>query len=267
MMKSRILLTGAAGALGRQVRAAYTGRCALLRSSDIVAMDPPGPGEETVIADLADAGAVAGLCQGIDSIIHLGGRATEGDWPTVISANILGLINLYEGALQAGVKRILFASSNHAIGLHRRSERLDHTGPARPDGRYGLSKAFGEDLSALYAYKHDIKGFCLRIGSSYPKPVNRRMLSTWLSYGDLVRLIDVGLTADYTYEIVYGISRNTRAWWDNSRAYALGYDPQDDAEIYAGDVGEIVSGDPLEEAFQGGGFVTPEFIGSPDRIP
>ena len=267
MTVSRLLLTGAAGALGRQVRTRMAGRFELLRLSDIGEMAPAGPGEETVVADLVDAEATAKICEGIQAIVHLGGQSVEGTWEQVIQANLIGLINLYEGARKAGVDRVIFASSNHAIGFHRRTERLDHKSPARPDTRYGLSKAFGEDLGSLYAHKYGIRSLSLRIGSCFPKPTNKRMLSTWLSYADLVRLIEAGLSADYLNEIVYGVSRNTRSWWDNSNAYRLGYDPQDDAEAFAAEVGEIVSGDPIEEAFQGGGYCSPEFVGDPSRVP
>jgi uronate dehydrogenase len=267
MTVSRILITGAAGALGRQMRTRLAGKYALVRLSDIVEMAPAGPGEETVVADLADAAAVAKICEGIDGIVHLGGKAVDGSWDEVVGPNILGMINLYEGARKAGVDRIIFASSNHAIGFHRRTERLDHNSPARPDGRYGLSKAFGEDIASLFANKYGLKTLSVRIGSCFPKPTNARMLSTWLSYADLARLIEAGLTADYLNEIVYGVSRNTRSWWDNSNAYRLGYDPQDNAEDYAAEVADIVTDDPVEEAFQGGGYTSPEFVGDPSRVP
>lgn len=267
MTVSNVLVTGAAGALGRELRARLKGRYPLVRYSDIVAMAPAEAGEETIIADLSDAVAIARACEGMDAIVHLGGQSVEGRWSQVISANLIGLINVYEGARLAGVKRILFASSNHAIGYHRRSERIDHTAPARPDTRYGLSKAFGEDIASFYADKYDIKGFSLRIGSCFPKPTNARMLATWLSYDDFARLVETGLTADYHNEIVYGVSRNTRSWWDNSNAYRLGYDPKDDAEVFAAEVGHIVSGDPVEEEFQGGSYTSPEFVGAIDRVP
>ncbi len=267
MTVSNILVTGAAGALGKELRARLKGRYSLVRYSDIVAMAPAEAGEDTVIADLSDAVAMARACEGMDAIVHLGGQSVEGRWSQVISANLIGLINVYEGARLAGVKRIIFASSNHAIGYHRRTERIDHTAPARPDTRYGLSKAFGEDLASFYADKYDIKGFSLRIGSCFPKPTNARMLATWLSYDDFARLVEVGLTADYHNKIVYGVSRNSRLWWDNANAYRLGYDPQDDAEIFAAEVGHIVSGDPVEEEFQGGSYTSPEFVGTIDRVP
>lgn len=264
---SRVLITGAAGSLGRMLRARFAGQFDLLRLSDVVPMAPAGVGEEVVQCDLGDEAAVHALCTDIDAIVHLGGQATEAPWPVVHKANILGAIHLWEGALKAGVDRVLFASSNHAVGLWRRTDRLDHTDPPRPDGRYGLSKAFGEDISQLYAYKHGVRGFCMRIGSCFPKPRDERMLATWMSYDDCERLVRTGLFADYTYEIVYGISRNTRAWWDNSNAYRLGYDPKDNAEIFAGELVGQVTDNPINEAFQGGGFVGPEFVGDPSRIP
>jgi uronate dehydrogenase len=263
----RILMTGAAGGLGKAMRERFTGRFGLLRLSDITPMEPAGPGEEVVTADLADAAAVAALCRDVDAIIHFGGKSNEGDWPAILQPNIIGAINLWEGARKAGVDRVLFASSNHAIGLYRRSQRIDHTANPRPDGRYGLSKAFGEDLAALYAYKWGIRGFCMRIGTCFPEPMNARALSSWMSYADMERMLKVGLTADYVYEVVYGVSDNPRSWWDNSNAERLGYAPQDSAETFAGTYEAAVSNDPIEEAFQGGSFVSREFVGDPSRIP
>lgn len=263
----RILITGAAGRLGSVLRAALRGAYPLVRLSDRAEMAPAGPGEEVARCELADAAGVAALCDGIDAVVHLGGQPHEADWATVHAANIQGAINLWEGARLHGVDRVIFASSNHAIGLHRRETRLDHRSPARPDGRYGLSKAFGEDLAALYAYKFGVRGFCMRIGTCFPEPMNARALSTWQSFADFARLTRVGLEADYTYEIVYGVSRNTRSWWDNSNAYRLGYDPQDDAEAFAARVGRIPPADAIDAAFQGGAFAADEFVGDPARVP
>jgi uronate dehydrogenase len=266
MAIERILLTGAAGNLGRVLRRQLRGRFSLLRVSDIGEMVVAEAGEEVVRCDLSNAEATKRLCTGIDAILHFGAQSTEAPWPAVLSANITGSINLWEAARLSGVQRILFASSNHVVGLYRRTDRFDHKIQPRPDGRYGLSKAFGEDLASLYALKHGIGGFCMRIGSCFEKPINERMLSTWLSFADLDRLIHVGLTADYLFEIVYGQSRNARAWWDNSNAYRLGYDPQDNAEVYAAEVEGKHSGDPLSDTFQGGNFVPPDFSGDPTKL-
>ena len=266
MAIQRLLITGAAGNLGRVLRERLRGSFPVLRLSDRDEMAPAETGEEVVRCDLSDAEATQRLCDGVDAILHFGGRSLEGSWPEILSANIMGAINLWEGARLAGVERIVFASSNHVVGLYRRTEHFDHQVMPRPDGRYGLSKAFGEDLASLYAYKHGIKALCMRIGSCFGNPSNRRMLSTWLSFPDFERLVRVGLTADYLFEIVYGQSRNTRAFWDNSNAYRLGYDPQDDAEVFAAEVEAKVSGKPLSDDFQGGDFVPPDFSGDPNKF-
>jgi len=263
----RVLLTGAAGNLGRVLRERLAGRFPVLRLSDIGEMAPAGPGEEVVRCDLADADAVTELCRDVDVILHFGGRSTEADWDTVLPANIIGAVNLWEAARKAGVKRIVFASSNHVIGLHSRSERIDHRAMAAPDCRYGLSKAFGEDLAALYAYKHGIAALCIRIGSSYAEPADARQLATWMSFGDLVRMIEVGLTADYTYEIVYGVSDNSRSFWDNANAERLGYKPADSADRFIAALAGKITDDPIAERTQGGSFSGVEFTGDPDALP
>lgn len=263
----RILITGAAGRIGRSLRARLAGDYALIRLTDILPMDAAGAGEEVAICDLADAAGMARLCEGIDAVIHLGGNPREVDWDEMLLPNIHGSINVWEGARKAGVDRVIYASSNHAIGFYRRGDRLDADSPPRPDCRYGLTKAFGEDLGKLYAYKYGIRTMMLRIGSFQPRPLDERMLATWLSHDDCERLVRTGLAADYLYEIVYGISRNTRAWWDNANAYRLGYDPQDDAEQFAAEVAGKVTADAIGEEFQGSTFASIEFAGSTARIP
>jgi len=259
MTSKRILITGAAGRLGTILRHSLAGRSERLRLSDIVPMEPARDGEEIVTCDIADAASVQRLCEGVDAVIHLGGIPHEAGWSEMLRTNIAGTVNLYEGARHAGVERVIFASSNHATGMYPNDRMLSGASPPRPDSRYGLTKAFGEDVAALYAYKHGIRSFCVRIGSCLPKPDNRRALSTWLSHDDFVRLIQVGLTADYVHEIVYGVSRNTRSWWDNSAAYRLGYEPLDDAEAYAAEVGSIELETALSGRYQGGNFVPEEF--------
>lgn len=261
MTPNRILLTGAAGRLGSLLRQAFAGQFQLLRLSDVAPLGEAGEGEEVIACDLTDAAAVQSLCEEMDAIIHLGGIPYETGWPELLQSNIVGTINLYEGARRAGVDRVIFASSNHATGMHPNDRILSGESPPRPDSRYGLTKAIGEDVAALYAYKHGIRSLSLRIGSCLPKPDNKRALSTWLSHGDFVRLVQVGLNADYIHEIVYGVSRNTRSWWDNSAAYRLGYKPQDDAEVYAAEVGTIELGTELARNYQGGNFVPDEFSG------
>jgi uronate dehydrogenase len=263
----RLLITGAAGGLGKVLRESLVGEADILRLSSRSSLGTAAPHEELVPCDLADAAAVDALLEGVDAVVHLGGQSKEAPWDVILASNIVGAINLWEAARKAGTRRIIFASSNHAIGMHRRSAVLDETSPARPDSRYGLSKAFGEDLGCLYAYKHGIACMSIRIGSSFPEPADRRMLSTWMSHRDLTELIKVGLRADYLFEIVYGVSANRRSWWDNRNAARLGFSAQDDAEVWAPAVEAKVSDDPVAEALQGGGFAAAEFTGDLSRIP
>lgn len=261
MTYNRVLITGAAGRLGRLLRGRLAGRYPHVRVSDIADVGELLPGEEAVWCDLTDAAAVDRLCMGVDVVIHLAARSREGRWETIIASNLVGSINLFEAARKASVDRVLFASSNHTVGLYERDQRIDHRAPPMPDSRYGLSKVFGEELAKLYANKHGIRAFCMRIGSCEPEPTDERMLSTWLSYDDFVRLVDVGLTASYAFEIVYGVSKNTRAWWDNSNARRLGYVPQDNAEAFAAQLKGKRYNDEIADRHQGGTFVSAEFEG------
>jgi uronate dehydrogenase len=229
----RLLLTGAAGALGRQLRPRLGRRCTLLRVSDVAAMAAAGKGEEVVQVALEDRKAVLDLLQGIDAVVHLGGISTEHPFDQILQANIIGAYNLYEAARQHGVKRIVFASSNHVTGFYRQDEVIDSTMAKRPDSYYGLSKAFGEDLSRFYFDRYGIETVCLRIGSSFPDPKDRRMLATWLSYDDLERLVLASLSAPVVgHSIVYGMSANATSWWDNTPARHIGFQPQDSSEPF-----------------------------------
>ena len=229
----RVLLTGAAGALGRNLRPRLRTRCSLLRVSDVAAMDAAGAGEEVVQAALENRTAVHALLKGIDAVVHLGGISTEQPFDAILQANIIGAYNLYEAARQHGVKRIVFASSNHVTGYYRQDEVIDSKMPVRPDGHYGISKAFGENLSRFYFDRYGIETVCIRIGSSFPEPVDRRMLATWLSYDDLERLVLASLTAPVVgHSIVFGMSDNTTTWWDNTAARHIGFRPQDSSEPY-----------------------------------
>ena len=202
---------------------------------------PAGTGEEVVVAELADLSACEALCEGIDGVVHLGGQSIEADWETVLRANISGCYNLFEAARRKGVKRVVFASSNHAVGFYPRHRRIGTDVTVRPDSRYGVSKAFGEALAALYADKHGLSVLCLRIGNVADAPADRRRLSIWVSPEDLAQLVRIGLEhPDLRYEIFYGASLNERSWWDNARAFAYGghkgraiYDPEAPPELHA----------------------------------
>lgn len=258
-LHDKLLLTGAAGGLGRALRERLKANCTTLRLSDRVDVGPPGPAEEVVLADLADAGAVHRAVEGVQAIVHLGGVSVEGPFGPILQANILGLFNLYEAARQHGVRRVIFASSNHVTGFYRQSETINADAPPRPDGLYGVSKAFGEDLSRFYFDRYGIETACVRIGSSFPEPRDRRMLATWLSYDDLHRLITACLTTPVLgHSIVFGMSDNAVTWWDNSRARHVGYKPQDSSDIFRDAVFARTDTPDLSDPavqFQGGAFV------------
>jgi uronate dehydrogenase len=255
----RLLLTGAAGGLGRTLRPRLAAYCKRLRLSDIEDLGTAASNEELQPARLEDAEAVHALLDGVDAIVHLGGVSTEQPWARILRANIEGVFHLYEAARRHGVKRIVFASSNHVTGFYRQDEVISPLDPVRPDGLYGVSKAFGENLARLYFDRHGIETVCLRIGSSFPEPANRRMLATWLSYDDLERLVVASLTTPVAgFSVIYGVSDNTTNWWDNGPARHLGYRPKDSSEPYrtALEAKEptLDASDPAN-LYQGGAFV------------
>ena len=256
---NRLLLTGAAGGLGVQLRRRLKSCCRTLRVSDIAELGAAAPGEELRPAALEDKAAVLALLDGVDAVVHLGGVSTEQPWEPILAANIVGAYNLYEAARKHGVRRIVFASSNHVTGFYRQDEVISPADPVRADGLYGLSKAWGEDLSRFYFDRYGIETACLRIGSSFPEPKDRRMLATWLSYDDLERLVRACLTAPVVgHTIVYGMSDNTTTWWDNTAARHLGFRPQDSSEPFRAALEArqpTLDRDDPAVAFQGGAFV------------
>ena len=199
--------------------------------------------------------------QGVSAIVHLAAVPVEDAWEPILKANIEGCYNVFEAARQVGVRRVVFASSNHAMGFYERSQTIGVETSVRPDSRYGVSKAFGEALGALYACKYGLNMLCIRIGNVAPEPVDKRRLSIWISPRDLAQLMCLGIDRDLGYEIVYGMSDNERAWWDNSNAVRLGYRPQDRSEDYAA---RVLAAEPAHdpnansERFQGGDFVEAE---------
>jgi uronate dehydrogenase len=267
---NRVLITGAAGNIGRTLRRGLAGRYPVIRLTDVRSLPAASPGEEIVKADLCDAAATLRIMQDVDAVIHLGGTPEESDWQSVHANNIVGLYNVYEAARQSGVRRIVFASSNHVVGFYRRDRRVSDHEPARPDSRYGVSKVFGEAIARLYADKHGIAAICLRIGSFRERPTDIRMLSTWISPADMVRLAHCSLEApDIHFEIVYGVSANPRNWWDNPGAERIAYHPKDNAEQYIDEVLATMSAEDeplIERLFHGGIFCGMEFDGRIDNI-
>jgi len=257
---SKILLTGAAGGVGQVMRKTLNGWRETLRVSDIADLGEAGEGEEVVQCDLSNMAAVMDLVEGVDEIIHLGGISIEAGFDDILNANIVGVYNIYEAARQKGVKRVLFASSNHAIGFHDRENRLDADSAMRPDSIYGVSKCYGEMMARYYYDKFKIESACVRIGSTFAKPIDRRMMDTWFSYDDLTSMIKRIFEVDRLgYAVIYGMSDNRCTWWDNSKVSYIGWEPKDSSKVFADEPyirDEVV--DPFEERiqYQGGRFAT-----------
>jgi uronate dehydrogenase len=255
----RLLLTGAAGNLGRELRPRLKAYCDTLRVSHRSEFGPAGPGEEVMLASLEDKAAMLALLKDVDAVVHMGGVSTEQPWEPILAGNIVGMVNLYESARKNKVPRIVFASSNHVTGFYRQDEVITPKDPVRPDGFYGLSKAFGENLAQLYWDRHGIETVSLRIGSSFAEPKDRRMLATWMSFDDTERLVVAALTAPIVgHTVIYGMSDNKTTWWDNTSARHIGYRPQDSSERFRAAVEArqptIDRNDPVA-LYQGGAFV------------
>jgi uronate dehydrogenase len=266
-----ILITGAAGGIGTRLRQLLKGAYPKIRLSDVRAPSDLGADEEFVQAELADLRQVERAVAGVDGIVHLGGFATEGPWDTILNANIVGCYNLFDAAHRAGVKRVVFASSNHAVGFYPRQRKIGPDEPVRPDSRYGVSKVFGEAVAAMYAYKHGMRNTCLRIGNFGDQPIDRRRLAIWLKPEDLVQLIRIGLDhPDLRYEIFFGNSDNERSWWDNEAAFRYGYRPSGRAEEFrdtALAAQAKLPPDPVGDWYQGGDYCSNEFDGDADKAP
>jgi uronate dehydrogenase len=266
----RILMTGASGGIGTSLRKLLPPIYPDLLLSDLKAPADLGKNEKFKAANLANMAEVEAMCEGVDGIIHFGGYSVEGPWDDILQSNIIGCYNLFEAAHKKGVKRIVFASSNHAVGFYPRYHRIGTDVTPRPDSRYGVSKAFGEAVGALYADKHGMKVTCIRIGNFGDKPLDHRRLSIWLKPEDLVQLCRIGLEhPDIHFEIFYGASNNERSWWDNHRAIDLGYRPTGRAEDFrehAFAEQAKLNPDPVGDFYQGGAFCGMEFDGDRKRI-
>jgi uronate dehydrogenase len=266
----RILMTGASGGIGTSLRKLLPPIYPDLLLSDLMAPADLGRHEKFKAAELSDLAQVEAICEGVDGILHFGGYSVEGPWDSILQSNIIGCYNLFEAARKKGVKRIVFASSNHAVGFYPRHHRIGTDVTARPDSRYGVSKVFGEAVGALYADKHGMKVTCIRIGNFGEKPLDHRRLSIWLKPEDLVQLCRIGLEhPDIHFEIFYGASHNERSWWDNHRAHDLGYRPTGRAEEFrehAFAEQAKLGPDPVGDFYQGGAFCGMEFDGDKSRI-
>ena len=265
-MTERILITGAAGGIGTLMRPRLAGAGRILRLLDVSAQPAAADGEqaEIVQASVTDMAAMEQACAGVSAVIHLGGISLERPWADILDVNINGTYVVTEAARRQGVTRVVLASSNHAAGYFPRGdgEAGDYVFP-RPDTNYGVSKVAMEAIGSLYADRYGMDVVCVRIGSCFARPADPRMLSTWLSPDDCARLFEAALSAPRPgYRVVWGVSANTRRWFSLDEGRELGYEPQDDSEVYAEEVlaghGEL---DPESYAarFVGGAWAGPDY--------
>jgi uronate dehydrogenase len=260
----RVLVTGAAGSIGTILLPGLTAR-----GHEVIGLDrstaPDGSDTAWYAVDCTDPDAVEAVfvdlarSGGIEAVVHLAGIPTEASLTEELDSHVVSTAALLDAMVRHGVDRIVYASSNHAVGRTPRTDLLTTDVRPRPDTFYGVAKVAAEALLSLYVDRHGIDAVALRIGSFLPQPETRRGLSTWLSHDDAVRMVDAALTAPAPgFAVVYGISANSRAWWDLEPGRALGYHPEDDAEAYAGEIPERRE-DDVEAGHVGGPFVTEKF--------
>lgn len=268
----RILLTGAAGEIGSVLRPALRGAADSLRLLDRRPVPPGGAEEEIVQGDLSDPGVAEAAVSGVDCVIHLAGipRETDGTPEQILQTNVVACHGLFEVARRAGVRRLVFASSNHVIGFYPADRRVGTEEPVRPDGFYGVSKVFGEALGRLYADKYGMDVACLRIGAFRARPRNARELGAWISHRDMAQLARRCVEAPpFGFLTLYGVSANRRALWggDGAARATIGYAPEDDAEDFAAELESVPApGGAIAAAFHGGSVCALGFEGDPGRL-
>ena len=256
-----ILLTGASGNLGRSLTRGLAAKDWALRLTDIAPFPdglPKGATFERI--DLNDGVALLRYAEGCGTILHFGGVAIDRTFDEIIGPNLRGLYYVYEAARRERA-RVVFASSNHTVGFHERASVLDGDCDFRPDSYYGLSKAYGELMGRLYWDKHGVENVNVRIGSSFPEPVDARMLATWLSYDDLTRMMERCVLAEHVgHAVIWGTSKNSRmTWWRDDQRGRIGWAPQDSADPFAGQLAGKVSESPVQERYQGGAYCVKEY--------
>jgi uronate dehydrogenase len=267
---TKVALSGAGGNVGKILRKGLRARGVDLRAAGgSRPLVPEFEGEDIMHGDLRDPAVVDRLLTGVDVLIHMAGTSVERPLPEIIDNNLRALVEVYEGARRHKVKRVVFASSNHAFGMYSVNDKLQLNAAYRPDGFYGLSKVWGEALAQMYWDKHGIEGISLRIGTSMGKPPeNARQLSSWMGEEDLLQLIQRCIDAPKVgYTAVWGISNNTRAWYDLSEGNAIGYAPTQNAEDWATQI--LAQPNPLDAVarqFQGGGFSSMDYT-PPEQRP
>jgi uronate dehydrogenase len=252
-----VVLTGAAGTIGSALRSGWRGRFPLLRLVDVQDPGEAAAGEETMVVDLADLAAARRAVEGADVVVHLAAIPVEDRFDRLLEANVAGTYNVFEASRQAGVRRVVFASTNHVTGFYPRSERIGPDDPVRPDSLYAVSKVCGEALGSLYADKWGLEVVSLRIGAFGERPRDAASLPMWLSPGDGVRLFTRAVEAAVpSFLVVYGLSK-VDGWWENPGAAVIGYEPQD--EVDPDLRRSLASGPDHVEGPQGGPFASREY--------
>jgi uronate dehydrogenase len=255
-----VLFTGGTGRMGTVIRSGLAGRYdRVVLYARSTRGDALHAGETVVVGDLGDLETLTSAAEGMNVIVHLGGVADEAPWPEILASNIDGTYNVYEAARRAGVRRVVYASSNHIVGFHPSALVLDESAPLRPDTLYGVSKAFGEGLARLYHDKWGLESVLLRIGTFRPEPEDLRQLALWLSWPDGVELVRCAIeSGPVGCQIVYGCSANTGRWWNGEAGWgAIGFTPRDDALNHAGHIDRNA---PAPE-YHGGAFTASGYEG------
>jgi uronate dehydrogenase len=255
-----VLLTGAGGTIGRLLGRRLAELGWNLRLTDIAPLPYAVPaGASFELMDIENRDAVAALAEGCKLILHFGGVSTEQSFDAILGPNFRGSFNIYEAA-RANKARVVFPSSVHAVGLYERTAVLDQECLLRPDGYYGLSKAYGEMLARLYWDKHEVESVVIRIGSVLPEVTDARILSTWISHDDFVSLIERSADAERVgCTIVWGTSENSASWWRGDGRETLGWTPRDSSDDQADRVRDKVTDDPIVERYQGGKFIVVDY--------
>lgn len=258
-----VLLTGAAGRIGSVLRSAWRSEFAVLRIADFRDLGDVKGGEQAFAVDLADFEATRRAIDGADAVVHLAAIPTEDRFARLVESNVTATYNIFEAARQAGVQRVVFASTNHVTGFYKETERVRPDDPVRPDSLYAVTKVFGEALGRLYADKWGMEVVCVRIGAFDEQPRDAHALRMWLSPRDAVQLFTKALTTPGVgFLVVYGLSRSCESWWDNPGAEVLGYEPVDgvDAKLAAAVRSEA---EPADGLFQGGPFARRDYWVAP----
>ena len=252
LSQTRLALTGSSGQLGTVLRRHWAAQGLRFISTDRVEPAERLPAERFSCCDLADADAVQAVLQGVDAVVHLGGISVSAPFERILSANIAGTYNIYEAARRNGIRRVVFASSNHVTGYYGSDQLVSPQMPRRPDSYYGVSKSFGEDLAQLYWDKYGVETVSLRIASCAPRPTNVRMLSSWLSFDDFFTLVERAILAPAVgHTVVYGVSANPTSYWTRDGAAAIGWVPTSNAESFRAEIDPSLGIYPQ----QGGTFI------------